>query len=72
MATIPPTILLTESETAERFKITPRCLQDWRRTQSGPPWIRVGRRVRYRLQDLEAWMLGQRQESGGISPDQLG
>ena len=28
----------------------------WRDTRSGPPFIRVGRQVRYRPEAIEAWL----------------
>ncbi len=63
------TTLMTEIEAAGHLKITPRCLQDWRKNQRGPAWIKVGRRIRYRLQDIENWLLDQRQDTQIVSQD---
>jgi predicted DNA-binding transcriptional regulator AlpA len=39
---------------------TPRTLELWRWKRTGPPYILVGRRVRYRRSDLEAWLAKRR------------
>jgi len=31
-------------------------LCDWRTRRVGPPWVRVGRLIRYRQADLDAWL----------------
>ena len=36
--------------------ISPRTLQRWRVEGVGPKWIKVGRLVRYRRSDLEAYL----------------
>lgn len=48
--------LLDERETAAFLKISVRTLQDWRLSQAGPPFIRVGRNVRYRRSDIMGWI----------------
>lgn len=35
-------------------------LRYWRRIGEGPPSFKVGRRVVYKLEDVEAWLEGQR------------
>lgn len=31
-------------------------LKTWRRRGIGPPYVRFGNRVRYRVRDVEAWL----------------
>jgi len=50
------TELLTTSEAAGRLKVTPRMLEARRSRGGGPPFVKVGRAVRYREADLEAWI----------------
>ncbi|TFC51060.1 MULTISPECIES: DNA-binding protein [unclassified Cryobacterium] len=38
---------LTQLEVAELFKLPERTLKDWRPTHTGPPYLKVGRHVRY-------------------------
>lgn len=54
------TDLFTPTELAEYLNISPRTLIRWRNERRGPDWIRVGRVVRYRRQDVEAWLNKQR------------
>lgn len=30
-------------------------LREWRRRDRGPAWLKVGKHIRYRWQDVEAW-----------------
>jgi predicted DNA-binding transcriptional regulator AlpA len=46
----------TETELAERWSITTRTLQQWRKAQKGPQFIRIGERsIFYRQEDVEAY-----------------
>ena len=50
-------ILLTETEAAKILGFSIRTLQNWRYRGGGPRFVRVSRTcVRYRRQDLEAWI----------------
>lgn len=50
--------LLNEIQVAEMIDVKPQTLQSWRATgRYGLPYIRVGRLIRYRLADVEAWLL---------------
>jgi excisionase family DNA binding protein len=54
---------LSPAEAAEYLGITIRTLAEWRHSQSGPPYIRLGGptgRVRYARSDLDRWMGGKR------------
>lgn len=49
--------LLNETEAARIIRITPGTLRAWR-SRGGPaiPYIRIGRSIRYRLEDLKAFV----------------
>ncbi|MFH5948386.1 helix-turn-helix transcriptional regulator [Roseomonas xinghualingensis] len=48
--------LLTERALSERFGVSPRTLQRWRRTGEGPRFIRAGARcVRYAEAEVIRW-----------------
>ena len=53
--TPPRTRHLTTDELAERLSLPAETVKRWRKTGTGPRFIRVGRHVRYRLADVEAW-----------------
>jgi DNA-binding transcriptional MerR regulator len=46
---------LHQIELARRWKISPRTLERWRWLGTGAPHIKVGGRVLYRLEDIEAY-----------------
>ncbi|MEK4034910.1 helix-turn-helix domain-containing protein [Methylocystis sp. IM3] len=48
--------LLTEKEAAEFLSVTDRVLQAWRVRGGGPAFVKLGRCVRYRVADLEAFI----------------
>lgn len=50
--------LLTEQQAAERLAISRKTLQTWRcRRPDLLPFVRVGRAVRYRVADLDQFVL---------------
>ena len=51
-----PLALLTPEEAAHVLTSKARTLERWRSTGTGPRYIKVGRRVAYRLSDLEVWI----------------
>jgi predicted DNA-binding transcriptional regulator AlpA len=53
---INPEILLTEVGAAKQLKLSVRTLQAWRSRKEGPPFVRVGRAIRYRECELLAWL----------------
>ena len=59
--------LLTPQEAAELLRSKDRTLERWRHAGGGPPFVKIGRRVVYRLSDLEAWLAQQRREHTGAS-----
>jgi hypothetical protein len=59
--------LLTEDDVAKQLHVSVASLRRWRLLQRGPRFHKVGVLVRYRPEDLEAWLAGQ--PTGGISPE---
>ncbi len=48
---------LTEDQLCERLHVAPRTAQKWRYEGNGPAWCRLGgRRIVYRLSDIEAYV----------------
>lgn len=41
---------------AKILHVSPRTLIRWRDLRKGPPFIKAGRRVLYRVSDIEAWL----------------
>lgn len=56
-----PNDLLTEQQLADELQKSPATLARWRRTGTGPPWLRVGKTPMYRWEAVLAW-LEQQQE----------
>ena len=48
--------LLTEHQTAICIAVSVAALRKWRALGRGPVYIKVGRLVRYRREDIEAWL----------------
>ena len=48
--------LLTTEEAARFLRISPQTLSNWRSGASGPPHVKLGKRVAYRRSDLVAWL----------------
>jgi excisionase family DNA binding protein len=48
--------LWTVPEVADYLGVPVRTLYQWRTKRCGPPGRRVGRYVRYRPEDVEAWL----------------
>jgi excisionase family DNA binding protein len=46
---------LSPAELSERLGVPAETLKRWRRTGAGPRFLRVGRHIRYRTADVEAW-----------------
>jgi len=56
--------MLTTPETAERLNVSERTLIRWRQSIPiiGPPPIRIGNAIRYAEQDVNGWILTQREK----------
>jgi excisionase family DNA binding protein len=48
--------LLTEADLAKLLKVTVRTVRRWRAEGSGPRALKIGRGVRYRRADVDAWL----------------
>jgi hypothetical protein len=46
---------LNQIELARRWRLSHRTLERWRWTGEGPPYLKIGGRVVYRLADIEAF-----------------
>ena len=46
---------IDQNEVGIRLGISPRTLARWRSEKTGPPWVRLGGAIRYRVSDLDAW-----------------
>jgi hypothetical protein len=59
---VTPLSTLFDPEAAGRYiggaekPISPLTLADWRAKRFGPAYVRVGRLIRYRQADLDAWL----------------
>lgn len=49
-------IFLTPQQVSESLQISIRTLEDWRLRGYGPPFLPVGKHVRYPLAGFEAWV----------------
>jgi hypothetical protein len=50
------TELVTEQRAAALLQVSVKCLQSWRSRGGGPPFVKLGRCVRYGVSDLEAFV----------------
>lgn len=48
--------LLTTEEAAAVLRLSPHTLKKWRRLRTGPEYRKVGRRVVYRVKDLNSYI----------------
>ena len=52
--------LLTPKQTGEILGVAAKTLERWRSEDLGVPWVRIGRRVAYRVGDVRVWIRSQR------------
>lgn len=52
----PATTLLDDIALAAHLRVTKKALANWRARGIGPTFVRVGRLIRYREEDIEAWL----------------
>jgi predicted DNA-binding transcriptional regulator AlpA len=48
--------LVSRAQLSKRYGVHPHTWYKWDAAGSGPPSIRLGRLVRYRIVDVEAWL----------------
>ncbi len=58
-----PAITLTTPEAAQYLRLSVATLNKWRVYGGGPPFVKLGRAVRYRLNDVEDFMSARRRSS---------
>lgn len=59
-----PSDLLTPDQVAAALGLSHRTLAAWRSSRrSELPWLKVGSRIRYRRQDVIAWLEARRQHT---------
>ncbi len=65
---------LNQIELSRRWSISPRTLERWRWLGQGPRYLKIGGRVVYRLEEIEAFEAQQTRASttAGASPAVLG
>lgn len=54
--------LLDQNQLAERWKLSHRTLEAWRWRRRGPAFLKLGGKVVYRLEDIEAFEASRRRE----------
>jgi predicted DNA-binding transcriptional regulator AlpA len=59
--------LIDTEQLARKLGLKPNTLAQWRLTGSGPQYIKIGRRVRYRVIDIQDWITAQNRESTAAS-----
>ena len=55
---------LNQFDLAQRWRISPRTLERWRWLDLGPRYLKIGGRVVYRIEDIEAYEAAKMQEAG--------
>jgi predicted DNA-binding transcriptional regulator AlpA len=55
--------LLTEKQVATLLEVSIKTLQGWRLKGGGPPYVKMGRLIRYAESDLEAYVIEKRRTS---------
>jgi excisionase family DNA binding protein len=56
--------LLTTEEVAEWLQMPADTVRQWRADRTGPRGYKLGRHVRYRREDVEAWL----EQRAGVGP----
>ena len=54
---------LNQVELSRRWSLSPRTLERWRWLGEGPRFLKIGGRVVYRLEDIEAYEVEQMRDS---------
>ena len=58
---------LNQIELSRRWSLSPRTLERWRWLREGPVYLKIGGRVVYRLEDIEAYEAKQRRASASAA-----
>lgn len=62
-----PTRHLHQTDLARRWCLSPRTLERWRWLGQGPAFLKLGGRVAYRLEDIEAFEAAQTRDATSTS-----
>lgn len=60
------TRLISPDEVSERLQVPVATLYRWRSTNYGPPAIKVGKHLRYRQSDIDAFIEAQFAQEGAL------
>lgn len=61
---------LTQKALARRWCLSPRTLERWRWLGHGPVYLKLGGRIAYRVEDIEAYETAQARDAGAAQrPD---
>ncbi|WP_175491198.1 helix-turn-helix domain-containing protein [Microbacterium azadirachtae] len=55
--------IMTGEQVAQLLHVSPRTIEDWRQTNAGPPFRRMGKHVRYLRREVLAWFEGLSQDA---------
>jgi hypothetical protein len=58
---------LNQIDLSRRWSLSPRTLERWRWLREGPVYLKIGGRVLYRLEDIEAYEAKQRRASNAAA-----
>jgi hypothetical protein len=58
---------LNQIDLSRRWSLSPRTLERWRWLREGPEYLKIGGRVRYRLEDIEAYEAEQHRASNAAA-----
>lgn len=47
--------LLSPRDLAARLQVSDYTLRNWRVRGFGPPWAKIGKAIRYRIEDVREW-----------------
>jgi hypothetical protein len=59
---IAPDELIPEAEAAALLHVATNTMRDWRVDEKGPAFVRLGKRIFYRREDISTWIGAQRRE----------
>jgi predicted DNA-binding transcriptional regulator AlpA len=59
--------LINTEQLARKLGLKPNTLAQWRLAGSGPQYVKIGRRVRYRVTDVQGWITAQNRQSTAAS-----
>lgn len=68
----PAPVFLTAHEVADMLRLLLRTVEDWRLTRSGPPYVKLGRHIRYDRDELLAWIRERRHGWATIGAGEIG